>query len=236
LTSWGFTGTFNCGGSDELFEFSEVRTNAFRPSDDQCKLLDRVSPLAIEGSWENKDGYPIDACLTNTEARMSYLRRADDASLGDPLINGYVEGQNLIFGKIVTGTWYEEDSAGPILYFIRNTGSLEAFRWTGLLGNKGRTVIDPSQIRQEEKHQNFEWESYYGETTGKECGRFSRVKTFILENLPQDDDDFYYFVNDDYFDEAIEPVNYLARAEDSSDASALATSLLVIMLAVLTFV
>merc|ERR1711934_244120 len=188
--------------------------------------------FAIEGSWENSKGFPIDFCLTDTQSKASYLRRADNARLGDPLIEGYFEGTNFLFGKVTAGTWYEEESAGPIIYFVRNTGNLEAFRWSGLLGDKGRTVIDPSQIRQEEKHQNFEWVSYQGETTGRECSRFKRVKTYLLDNLPQDDDDFYYFVNDDYFDEAIEPVNYLGTPSSGSSVVSVCATLLVLALVI----
>lgn len=185
----------------------------------QCALLDRVSPLAIEGSWEDEGGYPLDACLTDTEFQLSYLRRAHDASLGDPLINGYADGSQFLFGKVATGTWYEEDSAGPLLLFIRNNGHLDGYKWTGLLGDKGRSVIDRSQARQEEKHSLLTWVSYYGETTGKECIRFRRVKTYLLDNLPEDDDDYYFFVNDDYFDAEVTPRYYYLI--ESSDASIL---------------
>lgn len=199
----------------------------------QCALLDRVSSLAIEGSWEDEHGFPLDACLTDTEAQMSYLRRANDANLGDPLINGYVEGVNFLFGKAVAGTWYEEDAAGPILFFIRNNGHLDAYRWTGLLGDKGRTVIDRSQSRQEEKHSLFTWPSYYGETTGQECIRFRRVKTYLLANLPQDDDDFYYFVNDDYFDAEIVPQYYYVDEESGANVLIPLLSLFVAFLAMM---
>jgi len=229
LTSWGFTGFKTCGGVEFVFE--EVRTNSYRPSDEQCAMLDRVTPISIEASWETKEGYPLDGCLSNEFAGISYLRKNETGAFADPLIAGFIDGTQFLSGKVVSGTWYEKDSAGPILLFVRNTGILQAYRWTGLLGDQGRTVLDRTQSRQESKHFVYTWDVYAGESLGSQCFRFEIIMTELLDNLPEDDDDYYFFINSDYFDIEIEP-RYYYNTDVSSDGSILSFSLFVIIVSI----
>jgi len=226
LTTNGFTGTWNCLGIDEKYDFSEIRTNSYRPTDEDCAVLDRVGTRTIEGRWEDHSGQLISACLTDTALRASFNREIVNDDYDSVIADGFVEGSNLLNGKIASGTWYERGRAGPIIYFVRSDGTLGAYRWSGLLGRRGRTVIDPSQYRQEEKHQVYQWE-FWGNSTGAQCNENRNVKTRVLTNLPNDDDDNYFFINSDIFDALVDPQYYLGGIE--SGASSLALCVLVVI-------
>ena len=226
LTTNGFTGTWSCLGIDEEYDFSEIRTSSYRPSDEACAVLDRVSNRTIEGRWEDENGQILSACMTESALRISFERKIVSGDYDYVIADGYVEGTNLLNGKIASGTWYERGRAGPIIYFVRSDGSLGAYRWSGLLGRRGRTVIDASQYRQEDMHQVNGWE-YWGETTGARCNANSAVKTRVLTNLPNDDDDNYFFINSDIFDALVDPQYYLGGIE--SGASSVVMCVLVII-------
>ena len=160
-------------------------------------MLDLVANQTLDGSWKDIHGHAMDICVTEQRFQLSYLRDPDNEQ--GPLIDGYAIGTTFVNGKVLSGTWYEEDSAGAIILFYRDNGELQYWRWTGLLGNQGRTIIDLSQYYNRKLHRTVYYPSMSGNATPKECARFNIVKDYVLATLRQDDGDYYYFVEDDVF-------------------------------------
>lgn len=206
LTTWGFTGTYTCDGSGNSFTYEEVRLSNVRPSNDQCALLSQDESATVAGVWEDDADIPVSVCLgSKSNATASYSIGPDPAYWANPLSDGYFEGTSYLGGKLVGGTWYETQGAtwnfkaGPMLMILRDTGYLEVWKWTGLNGGLGDTAIDPTQYFDETLHtvQTFRYNVATAAST--DCAVNDGNKGFVLLNLHDDDEDYYYFVGSDWF-------------------------------------
>eukprot|EP00168_Porphyra_purpurea_P014834 TRINITY_DN4360_c0_g1_i1.p2 TRINITY_DN4360_c0_g1~~TRINITY_DN4360_c0_g1_i1.p2 ORF type:complete len:387 (-),score=114.38 TRINITY_DN4360_c0_g1_i1:43-1149(-) len=219
-TAFGFSGTFTCGDGGEEFAWEEDRISNFRPSDERCALLDLDDDEDAAGRWLDGHNNPTDFCVFGGAGEASYLREQDGDSSPTPKREGYVEAQAHERGKVLTGTWYEELVGGAALYYRRDNGELHAQFWTGLRGVLGDTVIDPSQLRDEERHWHVSLTGPFFPASTGDCGRFAPVKQYVLVNAPKTDDDdgIYYFVGSDYFTSDFPFYEY---PESSNSAAAL---------------
>jgi len=219
LTTWGFTGSYKCKGGGKSFKWEEVRTSNVRPSNEQCAILS-TEDLDIEGVWEDDADLPISICTTSGKATASYTIAPSPSYWGNALSNGYFEGTSYLGGRVLGGTWYETQGrtynfrAGAMLMFLRENGDLGIFKWTGLNGGEGVTAIDPTQILDESKHRVQKFRFYMGDIANEnDCAVNDGNKGFVLLNLHDDDEDYYYFVGSDWFNSQYVAVYDVVGAE-----------------------
>lgn len=204
LTDEGFTFLGQCNRLPLLPVFETARkVNTFRPTDDQCELLYVGNDTTLEGNWnEVKSGRSLDICFKTSDPKNSFTVHASYDTVNEnsyyyPNV-GFFEGFHFVEGKIMHGTWYEDFNGGSWLAFLRNTGELKIFKWTGLMGTKGATIFTPDQYRQADLH-SIETYSNRDVTDYAACNRNRKISTFVLENLPvvypYHANGFYYFLD-----------------------------------------
>jgi len=242
LTSWGFEGTLSCEETGNEFSWVQVRLSNVRPSDDQCALLDQSEDKTVEGLWNDNHGNPMAICFSGDLVQASYSLSRPDPFDWYGITQGYFEGVQGFEGKVARGTWYENRfSAGAFLFFLRNTGEVQVWRWTGLAGIDGTTAIDPTQLYKEEDHNTLEYPYKRGYPEQGECGTYKGVKSFVILNLSDDDEDYYYFVGDSWFTSEFEPLYNLEglgldEVESSSAIMWAANMSLIVVLALSMFI
>jgi len=203
----GFFGSWKCEGEDyydddEGLLFHGFHSNANRPSDEECCLLDHSnSDVNVAGEWANADGsYTFVACTDDDDWQASYIRPDETATYGEGR-TGYVDGfETFLDRKVCIGTWYENFKGGAMLAFVRESGDLGIFQWSGLKGKEGATVIDPFDYADDTDHFVFNLEHLTQDESN--CDQYRGLESFVLGHLPDDDTDAsYFFVGDDLFDD-----------------------------------
>lgn len=248
ITANGINGNYTCNGIDGIFEFNEHQMSNFRPTDNQCALLsysdgyddDDEDDYTLEGRWSDKDDLPTDICFLDDDddRDIGQVVMSYDYMLDGEATEGYVSGFHSLDGKIAIGTWYEDLNAGAIIYFVRNNREVGAYWWTGLVGRRGYTFIDPAQANNPDFHDVISFNDRAA-TEQSVCERYSILKRFVLKNVrfTDDDEDGYYFV-DPYFQPEVniaEAYGYFATSSSSSTLIASVFTIASAMLLVLFF-
>lgn len=206
-TARGFDGSWKCEGEDyydddEGLLFFGDRSNANRPSDFDCALLDHSnSDLNVAGQWANEGNFNnFVACTDDDDWEASYVRPDDTYTYGSGR-TGYVDGfRTFLRNKVAIGTWYENFKGGAILTFVRENGDLGVFQWSGLKGDEGATVMDPYDYADDTDHFVFNLQRVNQDQS--ECARYRGLEQFVLTHLPDDDElGDYFFVGDELFDD-----------------------------------
>jgi len=126
---------------------------------------------------------------------------------------GFFAAYHYLGGRIAKGTWFEDYNGGSWLVFIRNTGEVKIWKWTGLLGDRGATYIDYIQKNEPEYHQVSSLTGPVS-TTNAQCDRNLNLELFVLKNLdvvfPGNENGFYYFLDSQISNPAYEIDNQSA--------------------------
>lgn len=230
VTADGFSGFYTCNELQGEFAWAESKLSAFRPTNSQCRLLlnndvyddDDEDDLDIQGRWsiEGVTAEHEDICFFDGFTAESSYEYTDESGV---LLEGYSAGVYGYGGKVMVGTWYQDFTAGPIIYMMRDNFELDVFWWTGLEGREGLSVVNPLDFNEPSRH-GVDQLKDRTVTTENQCRRFEILRPFVLQNLDaaDDNDDYFYFVGD-YFN-PIYGFPYYLESESSSDAAALAAS------------
>lgn len=155
MGTYGFDGQYECEGQD--FEDDDAgslwhgeRYSGNTPSAIQCGTL--ILSGDVAGTYTNPN-------LAQTPNQLAICVDDDDGDqvtwegsynfYGSPypqlnVTSGYIDGHRVYAsGRVAVGTWYERNTAGAYMAFVRSNGQLGVYQWTGLVGNDGATVIDP---------------------------------------------------------------------------------------------
>jgi len=205
LTSEGFEGSRTCQFTDDVYPWKADQFSLFRPTNSECALLYNADGgLDIEGEWTDREQLALDVCFIDplkdqfgTDAQVSFQKRNTEGAI----VNWYAEGLWGNDGKIFQGTYYYDLNAGAILIFLRDNGNIDYFWWTGIIRTRGQTYIDELQLHDPSLHGRGTFNGPRTAITATDCAQFEVLKTFVFTNLPEDDDnDYYYFVDTSYLD------------------------------------
>jgi len=226
-TDEGFTGTYTCNRIHGTFQWTGKKVSAFRPTDDQCALLYLNDNFTLEGRWTDSNGYNLDICFKTSTSTDIYTVHAsyDTKNSGAYYYpnTGFLAGFHFLSGRVIKGTWYEDYDGGAWLVFIRNTGEVVIWKWTGLIGHKGATFIDQIQYNEPDYHSVTIWNGPVS-TTNAQCDRSRNLNAFVLDNLqsvyPYNDNGLYYFldtlISDPKYENPNDPLeNYLSEGNNA---------------------
>jgi hypothetical protein len=179
------------------------KLSVFRPPDSQCALLRQPSDIDLQGEWIDSNSLSFDVCFIDPDdddfdVKSSLQHRTSDGVIQD----WFVEGEWFNDGKILQGTWFTDLSAGAVLFYLRNNGNVDYFWWTGLVFERGLTYIDFLQLGDVTLHGRGTFLGPRSSILFGDCVKYEVLKTFVITNLPRDDDDnYYYFVETQYLDD-----------------------------------
>jgi hypothetical protein len=232
LTTWGVEGFYICQNG-KVNTWSAVRQSGFRPTAHQCATLWSDDDTDLEGRFQSDDLLFVDLCFRDPDddggddddetVQLSYQLNEDGT-----IIDGFASGFWYANGKIFVGTFYEDFVAGPILMYLNHDGDVRYSWWTGLFQREGRTFLDGNQANNPELHGVGKWNGPRSSSTADLCTRFEVLQTFVLKNLraiADDDEDYYYFVDEKYIDTS--DIEYL-RVETASSSSTIILSVVLV--------
>jgi len=239
LTDFGLTGSSNCDGDSSVKQqLSANRVDSFRPSDLACGLIS-TSGNTLEGFWENSDNLPLNLCFTNptnadSDTVKASLQRVDHDGV---TVNWYLTGQWLDSGRIFLGTYYQDLAAGAVLFWLSNTDEVNYYWWTGLIHDSGDTFIDLNQLNNPYKHGVESYQLPPGNdaahtTNFASCSSFDILQTFVLANLPIDNDNYYYFVSTEYLENIVN-IRPTSQLDNTSNAVVISLSFLLVLIVLL---
>ena len=188
----------NKNNSDHSDPWDEYRVSAVIPTDYQCAALDHSGSISYQWIDPTTNG-PFWICFTEEGWESSYVRAVPSETGGIVVYQGYAEGSVALDGVVGSGTWYENDlNAGAYLVFVRADGTLGTFKWTGLVGHEGATIIDPFDLADPSRHYVERWENTEVYPVHTQCGQYYDDKHTVLSHLPnlKGSGNSFFFVTD----------------------------------------
>jgi len=234
LTDFGLTGNSNCNGDKSNTKaWSADRVDSFTPSDLSCALIS-TDGSTLEGYWLNSDNLALNLCFTtasnaDSDTVKASLQRVDHDGV---TVNWYLTGQWVDSGRIFLGTYYQDLAAGAVLFWLSDNGDVNYYWWTGLL--RGDTYIDLNQLNNPYKHGVESYQLPAGNqaahtTNYASCNAFDILQTYVLTNLPIDEDNYYYFVSTEYLEDIVNVRATSFQFDTASNASIISLSFLLVL-------
>jgi hypothetical protein len=239
LVDFGVKGNLTCNDGVNNVGIVATKVSSYRPTDSQCGLV-AESGSTVQGRWvTSNQKYELNICFIDSPA-VNYtaegsLQRVDpDGNVLDWFFSGFwVDG-----GRIFLGTWYQDFSAGAILFFVNNNEDIELFFWTGLIYDQGQTFIDLNQLYNPYLHGREAYQRPPGpesehSTSASLCEKNRQLQRLVLSNLPREAqaDNYYYFIDVAYLDDIQNIRPFVSESSSASLALCFVTLMLSVVVA-----